>query len=150
MSEFLVRPAEKSDIDSWEEMRGVLWPGYPRHRHDLENYFCKASTHRIAFIVTSTNAVKAPLGFIEISIGQNLESADSNPTAYIEGWYVAPLIRHAGAGKALIQAAETWAREKGCSALTSECDIENQVSSSAHQACGFREIRRSISFRKEL
>jgi len=150
MPEFTTRPAAKSDIQSWSEMRAQLWPGYLHHEHDLKNYFQHPDDRRIAFMVVATAALEAPLGFIELSLRQHIPAVDKALYAYIEGWFVSELIRHGGAGKALISAGEAWAREKGCSRMNSECELRNQNSASAHLACGFTEERRNILFKKKL
>lgn len=70
--------------------------------------------------------------------------------AYLEGWYVAPDCRRQGVGTDLVQAAEAWARERGCRELGSDTHIENVVSRQAHRALGFEEGRPVVHFRKAL
>ena len=72
------------------------------------------------------------------------------PVGYIEGWYVNPDLRQAGWGRALVQAAEAWARSRGYAEIASDCLLENEVSLRAHTALGFEETERLIHFRKPL
>ncbi|MEM6883589.1 MAG: GNAT family N-acetyltransferase [Verrucomicrobiota bacterium] len=150
MSEFTTRPAAESDIPNWCEMRAQLWPGYLHHEHDVQNYFQNLDDNRIAIMAVATTAPDSALGFIELSLRQNIPATKDDVYTYIEGWFVSEMIRHAGAGKALIAAAEHWAREHSCSEMASECEIKNQNSASAHLACGFSEEPRNIRFRKNL
>ena len=45
---------------------------------------------------------------------------------------------------------ERWAKEKGCSEFTSDCEIENAESLQFHLAVGFEEANRIICFKKKL
>jgi aminoglycoside 6'-N-acetyltransferase I len=69
---------------------------------------------------------------------------------YIEGWYVDPDLRQTGWGRALVEAAEAWARSCGYAEIASDCLLENEVSLKAHTALGYEEIERLIHFRKSL
>jgi aminoglycoside 6'-N-acetyltransferase I len=51
--------------------------------------------------------------------------------------------RHKGIGRALIQAAEGWAKEQGISELGSDTELENTGSKEAHKAWGFEETERA-------
>ena len=70
--------------------------------------------------------------------------------AYLEGWYVVPELRETGLGRQLIEAAETWARSKGCTELASDTEMTNITSLRAHEACGFEEVSRIRCFLKSL
>ncbi len=150
MAEFSTRPATEPDIASWAALRSKLWPAHPHHAYDLRNYFDQTGNQQIAFLVFASSAPEVPIGFIELSLRHDIIASGNPPSAYIEGWYVSDFIRHAGAGKTLLAAAETWAKSQGCQELTSDCAIDNHPSASAHLGCGFQESHRSISFRKEL
>ena len=96
---------------------------------------------------TPTNQV---FGFIERSIRPFADGCDSRPIAYVEGWYVEPPSRNCGVGRALMRAAEQWARDRGFTELASDTALANEVGYAAHASCGFVETERLIKLRKAL
>jgi tetratricopeptide (TPR) repeat protein len=70
--------------------------------------------------------------------------------AFLEGWFVEEHARRRGVGAALIRAAESWAREQGCTEFASDALVDNDVSSQAHKALGFKEVEVIRCFMKTL
>jgi len=89
-------------------------------------------------------------GFISFSIRPWAEGCDSAPVPYIEGWWVAPDLRHAGVGRALVAAVEDRCRELGYVELGSDVELDNEISARAHAALGFEPTLRLQFFRKRL
>jgi len=89
-------------------------------------------------------------GFVSFSIRPWAEGCDSTPVPYIEGWWVAPDLRRAGVGRALVRAVEKWSREHGYRELGSDVELDNGVSLRAHAALGFEPTLRVQFFRKHL
>jgi aminoglycoside 6'-N-acetyltransferase I len=89
-------------------------------------------------------------GFLEASQRKYAEGCSTGPVGYIEGWYVDPDLRRQGIGRQLICEAESWAVAKGLREIASDCDLDNLISLSAHQALGYEEVERLIHFRKSL
>ena len=89
-------------------------------------------------------------GFLELGRRASADGCTTSPVAYIEGWYVDPDLRRSGIGRALVQAAEQYARDTGYREIASDCELENVASRSAHRALGYDDTRRVISFRKSL
>jgi aminoglycoside 6'-N-acetyltransferase I len=87
---------------------------------------------------------------LELELRSVAEGCDGSPVPYVEAWYVAPEMRRRGAGRALIEAAREWARERGYRELASDTELSNEVSARAHQALGFEEVERAIHFRLAL
>ena len=52
--------------------------------------------------------------------------------------------------KALFQAAEAWAREKGCSEFASDCELINIENQGFHRAVGFTEANRHVAYVRKL
>jgi len=89
-------------------------------------------------------------GYIELGTRPYADGCDSSPVAYVEAWYVDPDLRGQGWGRALVAAAEAWAREHGLTELASGSLIENERSIAAHLALGFTEVERQVHFAKKL
>ena len=89
-------------------------------------------------------------GFIEISLRSHVDGCETHPVGYIEGWYVDGFARGTGVGRALVAAAEVWARAHGCSEMGSDALIDNIESQRAHAALGYEIVDRCVNFRKSL
>jgi len=89
-------------------------------------------------------------GFIALTMRPWAEGCASTPVAYVEGWWVDEDLRRQGWGRRLVEAAETWARERGCPELGSDVELDNARSIEAHRALGFREVQRTVAFAKQL
>src|SRR5438105_3700232 len=145
-----IRTVERGDADHWERMRQELWPAPPGdHAAEIQQFF-DGMNQQLAAVLVAVEEHGRPVGFAELSIRSHADGCDSDRVAYLEGWFVASAFRRKGAGTALVQAAETWARNQGCTEFASDTEIDNSASAAAHQALGFAEVSRLICFRKEL
>jgi aminoglycoside 6'-N-acetyltransferase I len=59
-------------------------------------------------------------------------------------------LRGTGVGRALMVAAEEWARAQGFTELASDALLDNSVSHAAHEALGFEVVEKIVVFRKSL
>lgn len=145
-----VRPVTPADRDTWLRMRLALWPEDPGdHPGEVDRYFAGTLAEPLEVLIAEDeNGV--PLGFVEVNIRNYAEGCDTDRVGYLEGWYVAPHARRRGAGRALVAAAEDWARREGCTEFASDALIDNDVSAQAHRALGFEETARLRCFRKQL
>jgi len=66
------------------------------------------------------------------------------------GWYVEPEHQPRGVGRALIDAAEDWARSQDCTEIASDTWIDNEPSQRAHEALSFEVVDRRVHYRKAL
>jgi aminoglycoside 6'-N-acetyltransferase I len=131
-------------------MRTALWPdGAADHAGEIAAYFDGRVSMPLAVLIAIAGASDA-VGFVELSIRNYAESCTTDRIAYLEGWYVDPAARGRGVGRALIEAAEEWARAQGCTEFGSDAEIENALSASAHKALGFRETAQIRCFLKSL
>jgi aminoglycoside 6'-N-acetyltransferase I len=146
-----VRPVARADASAWLRMRRALWPeGRAReHRRDIDRYFAGHRREPKAVLV-AVDANGSPLGFVELSIRNIVDSCDTDRVAYLEGWYVVPDARRRGVGAALIVAAEQWGVEPGCREFGSDSLVGNRVSRAAHLALGFDETGVVRNYRKDL
>jgi aminoglycoside 6'-N-acetyltransferase I len=145
----MVRPAARSDAQGWLRMRCALWPeGQADHPAEIQDFFEGHAREPLAVLVAEEDS--ALIGFAELSIRNIAEGCSSGRVAYLEGWYVEPVARRRGVGRALVAAAEEWARAQKCSEFGSDTEIENDASAAAHAALGFAEVERIRCFRKAL
>jgi aminoglycoside 6'-N-acetyltransferase I len=86
----------------------------------------------------------------ELSLRPYAEDCRTSPVAFLERWYVIPAARRQGVGRALVSAAERWAREWGCSEFASDTELDNSTSAAAHRALGFEDAGAIRCFRKGL
>jgi aminoglycoside 6'-N-acetyltransferase I len=145
-----VRSLTRGDAARWMRMRRALWPeaSAADHGAEIDRFF--AGDARIALIVLlAEDAAHHPLGFAEVSIRTSAEGCRTNRVAYLEGWFVVPEARRRGVGRALVEAAEAWARSDGCSELASDTTPGNDASIAAHRALGFANAG-AHAFRKDL
>jgi aminoglycoside 6'-N-acetyltransferase I len=90
-------------------------------------------------------------GFIEVGLRSHADGCDERrPVGFVEGWFVVPAHRRRGVGRALMRAAERWARQQSCIEMASDTWIDNVASEQAHAALGFEVVDRCINFRKSL
>jgi len=146
-----IRPAKREDAETWALLRLKLWP-------DADAGELSAETHafldgrRVPAIDAAFLAVenRSPAGFVEIALRPFADGCRSQPVPHVEGWYVEPFARGRGSGRALLAAAETWARARGFNEMASDSELDNEDSIAAHGACGFAETERLVKFRKEI
>ena len=78
-------------------------------------------------------------GFVEAGSRPYADGCDRSPVGYIEAWFVDPDERCAGYGRALLAAAEEWARTRGYREMASDAQLSNDVSHAAHRRAGYGE-----------
>ena len=156
-SEILIRHAEPADADQWRALRAALWPDEDPAvlAADVSRFFGPArrrpGTIPEAVLVAAVAGHAGQLvGFAELSRRPYAEGCETSPVGFLEGWYVAPARRRQGIGRALVQAAEAWARGRGCREFASDALAENSLSAAAHRALGFEEVEVIRCFRKDL
>jgi aminoglycoside 6'-N-acetyltransferase I len=145
----IVRPLAAADALAWKRMRLQLWPHLSQTENDLD---CEGILARPArfMVFVADSAESGVCGFVEVSLRQYADGCNSSPVGYIEGWFVAPQWRRAGAGRELVAAAENWARAMGCREMASDSILENVDGQRAHARLGYVEVERQVCFRKSL
>ena len=132
-------------------MRYRLWPEFDAaqmRREAAEHVAGASSLIAVAYLAEDEGA--APLGFVELSLRAFSDGCLSMPVPHVEGWYVEKCARGRGIGRALMDAAEAWCRERGFTELASDTEVANGSSQRAHEALGFAEVDRLVKFRKLL
>jgi len=146
-----VRTVTRADAGVWLRMRCALWPEgtEAEHHAEIDHFFSGQLREPLATLL-ALNPSDDAVGFAELSIRSYAEDCVTDRVAYLEGWYVEPEARRQGVGRALVRAAEEWARSQGCTEFASDALIDNHVSAAAHRALGFQETVQIRCFRKVL
>ena len=140
-----------SERAAWHRLRASLWPEIPKDELDPEEDLILGDPRRNAVFVARLHGSGGELvGFVEAALRDWAEGCRTRPVGYIEGWYVAPEHRRRGVGRRLVEAAEQWARSRGCTEMGSDAEIANTLSHRAHAALGYEEVERVVSFAKRL
>ena len=146
----IIRHLQPADQAEWLRLRFALWP-QPHHKlsglkAELEEIL--ADPEQPVFVAVRPEG--GLCGFLEVSIHTEAEGCTTDRIGYLEGWYVDPDRRGISIGRKLVEAAEQWAREQGCTVMASDTTLDYPLSPEAHSRLGYQEAQRTIHFRKEL
>lgn len=139
----------EADLSEWFRLRRQLWDATASDDHQAE--MLDILDHPETQLVLVAEAGDGQLaGFLEASIRPFVEDCDSDNVGYLEGWFVDADYRRLGIGRALVAAAEAWARSHGAVEMASDAEIGNEESLAAHSRLGYAETSRLVHLRKEL
>jgi aminoglycoside 6'-N-acetyltransferase I len=140
----IVRLYAPADYVEWGRLRTALWPD--QTMADMAAWLARAD----AVTLVAERAAGALCGFAEVGARAFADGCDTQPVAYLEGWYVDADVRHHGIGAALLSRVEAWARKRGYRELASDTELGNRVSRRVHERLGFTEVDRAVRYRKWL
>jgi aminoglycoside 6'-N-acetyltransferase I len=145
----IIRKLEEKDVSEWLRLRKMLWDFSTDEEHQAEMFdiFQNSETQFVAVAEAENGRLVA---FLEASIRPFVEDCETDAVGYLEGWFVEPEYRQMGIGSRLVEAAENWARERGCTEMASDSEIGNDLSLKAHQSLGYQETSRLVHLRKDL
>jgi len=109
----LVTPASPDDASAIAELLAQL--GYPTGAADIPARLAAVVAANGAVLLLRPGATEPPVGLVALQSYPVIHRP--GPTAYITALVVAAEARGVGAGRALLAAAERWARERGCDRL---------------------------------
>jgi len=143
-----IRIFQDSDWPEWSRMSQALDPASGSAEHEDEMRATLARSDAAVFFAERADG--SICGYVEAGSRPYADGCDSSPVGYVEAWYVDPDARLAGYGRALLAAAEEWARSQGYREMASDALLDNVVSFRAHLASGYTEVERVVQFRKPL
>lgn len=145
--EITIRRAAREDKAEWFRMRKGIWPEAPDEYLDFDMDDILEDGDYAVFLAC---ADEKPIGLTEARIREYGEGCETSPVGYIEGWFVQEEHRGRGIVGVMTQAAEDWAREKGCTEMASDTWLDNEASIRAHLKLGYYEVERLIHYVKQL
>lgn len=144
-----VRLLRPEDRDEWLRLRKALWPDIAdEEQHQEMADLDRDAANQPVFVAQADDASARLCGLIEVSIRTSAPGCVTDRIGYLEAWYIDPEWRGRGVGRLLAEAAEAWARERGCTEMASDTTPDYPASPAAHAALGYQEVERC--FRKVL
>ena len=141
-----IRKARFGDAAAIAELSGQL--GYPASAAEMEERLASLlhrPRHSVVFVAEdSTGQV---IGWLHVSVTALLEVA---LRAEVNGLVVAEGQRSAGAGARLLQAAERWAKGKGCKGMSVRSNVIRDRAHAFYQRNGYEHFKTQKAFRKFL
>jgi aminoglycoside 6'-N-acetyltransferase I len=143
-----IRAYRDADWRDWLRMSVALFPQYSAD--DLADGMREFRSRADAAVFVAERSDSSLAGFVEVGTRPYADGCITSPVGYVEVWYVDPDVRRSGFGRALLEAAEKWARERGYHEIASDAQVDNRVSHAAHRRAGYDEVDRVVQFRKAL
>lgn len=144
----MIQEVTKKDINIVTKLAVLMWANHSLA--DLVSEFSEIVAKDDAQIFLKYEN-DIPVGFAQCQLRHDyVEGTKTTPVGYLEGIFVMESYRGRGYAKALLNACEMWAKEKGCLEFASDCEINNIDSFRFHQAMHFTEANRIICFTKKL
>ncbi len=145
----LIRRYQPSDWAEWLRMNHALFAAEFTEEDENEMRETAAKSDAAVLVLARPGGDRLA-GFVEAGTRSVVDGCLTSPVGYIEAWYVDPDVRQSGYGKALLHAAEDWAREQGYQEMGSDALLDNHVSHRAHEGGGYIEVGRVVTYRKNL
>lgn len=143
-----IRRIEQRDFPDWRRMSDALLPGESAEEYEPEMRALLSRDDAAVFVAERPDG--SICGYVEAGTRAYADGCRTSPVGYIEAWYVDPDVRRRGYGRALLAAAETWARARALTEMASDALLGNSVSYDAHIRSGYSEVERVVQFRKDI
>ena len=144
-----IKPCTSPEQAGWLQLRMALWPAdRVVHLQEMQE-LCAQPARYAQFVAYSS--LGEPQGLVEVALRSDyVNGTDSSPVGFLEGLYVAPGFRRQGIAAMLVNTAQRWVKEQGCTEMASDALLDNTSSHAMHRALGFEETERVVYFRKLL
>ena len=143
---FAIRPAAPTDRVALAAL--YTQAGYPSTAEAMSARLARVITDPAhAVLVAETTAAREVVGVVHVGLYPILESDDA---AQILGIVVAPAQQRHGIGRALMERAERWARERRCATLFLRTNELRTDANSFYARLGYLNDRTQFVFQKKL
>jgi len=142
-----IRRARRGDAERIAQLSGEL--GYPASAAQVATrlrQLTPVSKHAV-FVAESPDAATGVVGWVHVSVAHLLES---DIRAEVNGLVVAEGQRSAGAGAKLLEAAEEWARRRGCRGMNVRSNVIRERAHGFYERNGYEHYKTQKAFRKPL
>jgi GNAT superfamily N-acetyltransferase len=142
-----IRRARRGDAERIAQLCGEL--GYPATAAQVGTrlrQLTPVSKHAV-FVAECSDAAAGLIGWVHVSESHLLES---DLRAEINGLIVAQGRRSAGAGAKLLEAAEEWARRRGCRGMNVRSNLIRERAHGFYERNGYEHYKTQKAFRKPL
>jgi GNAT superfamily N-acetyltransferase len=142
-----IRRARRGDAERIAQLCGEL--GYPATAAQVATrlrQLTPVSKHAV-FVAESSDAATGLIGWVHVSVAHLLES---DTRSEVNGLIVAEGQRSAGAGAKLLEAAEEWARRRGCRGMNVRSNVIRERAHGFYERNGYEHYKTQKAFRKAL
>jgi GNAT superfamily N-acetyltransferase len=140
-----VRPPRPNDYDKMADLAGQLGYQSTKEKIGARMSEMQDSSQYAVYVA------ELPGGRIAGWIGVHVfRSVEADRCAEISGLVVDQQIRSRGIGKVLLRAAEDWARNHGCDAISVLSNVRRDRAHRFYTNNGYQHIKTQKSFRKSL
>ncbi|HVS74989.1 MAG TPA: GNAT family N-acetyltransferase [Candidatus Acidoferrales bacterium] len=140
-----IRRAEERDAAALAVLATQL--GYPTTPEEALQRLRMLSAPELHAVFVAETAGGAVAGWVHVSANHLIES---EARAEVNGLIVDERHRSAGAGKLLLDEAERWAREHGCSAVNLRSNVIRERAHQFYLRNGYEHYKTQKAFRKKL
>ena len=142
-----IRRARRGDAERIAQLSGEL--GYPATAAQVATRLrqLKPTSKHAVFVAESPDAATGLIGWVHVSVALLLES---DMRAEVNGLIVAEGQRSAGAGAKLLEAAEEWARRRGCRGMNVRSNVIRERAHGFYERNGYEHYKTQKAFRKAL
>ena len=98
-------------------------------------------------VLVAVDATDRPIGWLHVETSRTLETG---PMATIAGLVVGERERSGGIGRALLEAGEAWARERGLPTMQVRSRTSRERAHRFYEREGYERVKTSAVFRKSL
>jgi GNAT superfamily N-acetyltransferase len=143
---FTVGPAADGDIPALVALLAELFsleqdfsPAPAKQRAGLEQLLALPDR---AVVLVARDAAEVVIGMVTAQLV--VSTAEGAPSAWVEDMVVANAHRRGGVGRALIDAALTWARKKGATRAQLLVDLDNAPALAYYERLGWQPTRLAV------
>jgi len=141
-----IRRARLTDATVVSELSGQL--GYPTSSKEMAARLAHLIRHpRFGSVLIAETSDRQVIGWVHVSVTPLLEVP---LRAEVNGLIVADGQRNGGAGAKLLQAAEDWAKSKGCDSMSVRSNVVRDRAHAFYLRNGYEHFKTQKAFRKAL
>lgn len=140
-----IRLGRVDDAGALAELNGQL--GYPTTVAELRERLGPILASEEDALLVAADDADQPIGWVHVAIERGLEASFA---AGLRGLVVDEAHRSRRLGHVLLEAAEDWARQRGCRVLTLRSRVTRERAHRFYEREGYRLTKTSRVFEKEL